>query len=252
MKVVLFLLLFLPLFVTAQDAKTDSVTLKASLSMTGFYQGGNVDTYIFRAKSDVSFQPTKSWVLKTINSYVYQEFGKTKADEDILSLNFIHFNPHRKFYPLVLGFVSTNYRREIDLRYLLGAGITYQALNQPKYVLKFSITSEFERTNFGKTDFNRSQYDGQTSIKTFRGTLWVNGSYSLFNKKVILKHEFYAQPSLQESDNFRWQADFGLDFPIWKYLNFKINYLHTVESVVITNQKQVDNIMSFGFTLKNF
>ena len=90
MKKILYYFLFLPIFLSAQINESDTLNLKANLSLTGFYQGGNVETLIFRAKSDLSFKPLKKWVFKTKNSYVYQEFGKEKADEDILSLNFLH------------------------------------------------------------------------------------------------------------------------------------------------------------------
>ena len=100
--------LILPIFVSAQINESDTFKVKASLSLTGFYQGGNVETVIFRAKTDVSFNPKKNWVFKNQNSYVYQEFGKNKADEDILSLNFLYFHPERKIYPFALGFASTN------------------------------------------------------------------------------------------------------------------------------------------------
>lgn len=252
MKKILYYFLFLPIFLSAQINESDTLNLKANLSLTGFYQGGNVETLIFRAKSDLSFKPLKKWVFKTKNSYVYQEFGKKKADEDILSLNFLYFNPERKIYPLLLGFVSTNFRREINLRYLLGAGVTYQILNKKNNWLKLAISSEYEQTDFGKGNFNLSEYNGNKSLNTFRGTIWVNGKYHLFKKKVIVNHEFYFQPSLEQSNNFRWQADAGLELPIWEFLNFKINYLHTFESVVIENQKREDNILTFGFTLKSF
>jgi len=252
MKKVLYYFLFFPIFISAQINESDTLNVKASLSLTGFYQGGNVETLIFRAKSDFSFKPWKNLVFKNQNSYVYQAFDKEKADEDILILNFLYLNPEHKIYPFVLAFVSTNFRREIDLRYLLGAGATFQILNEKKYWLKFSISSEYEQTNFSKTNFNYSEYDGAESINTLRGTIWVNGKYHVFKEKVILNHEFYFQPSLQQSNNFRWQADVGLELPIWKYLNFKINYRHTFESIVIENQKQEDRFLTFGFTLKSY
>ncbi|WP_460219453.1 DUF481 domain-containing protein [Psychroserpens sp. MEBiC05023] len=226
--------------------------MKANLSITGFWQSGNVETLIFRAKSDVSYKPWRKWVFKTKNSYVYQEFGKEKADEDILSLNFLYFNPERQFYPFVLGFVSTNFRREIDIRSLFGAGVTYQLLNKKDHWLKFSLSCEYEQTNFDETNFNRSVYDGNRSINTFRGTLWVNGKYKLFKNKLILSHESYVQPSLEKSDNYRWQADLGIELPVWKFLNFKVNYLHTYESIVIENQEQQDQFLTFGLTLKTY
>ena len=236
----------------AQINESDTLNFKANLSLTGFYQGGNVETFIFRAKSDLSFKPFKKWVYKTTNSYVYQEFGKEKADEDILSLNFLYFNPKRKFYPLVLGFISTNFRRKIDLRYLVGGGITYKIIDKEDDWLKIALSSEYEKTRFGKSDFILSEYDGKDIIETQRATIWLSGKYKLFKDKLILSHESYYQPSLEDSDNYRWQADIGIELPLWEYLNFKVNYMHTFESIVIANQKTEDNILTFGFKIKSY
>lgn len=252
MKTVFYCFLFLPMFISAQINESDSLNFKANLSLTGFWQSGNVETLIFRAKSEVSFKPWKKWVFKTRNSYVYQAFDKDKADEDILSLNFLYLNPDRKIYPLVLGFVSTNFRREIDLRYLFGGGVTFQVLNKKKNWLKFSLTGEYEHTNFNQTNFNRSEYNGNEIIDTFRATLWVNGKYHVFKNKVILSHESYFQPSLEDGKNYRWQADLGIELPIWRFLNFKVNYLHTFESLVIEDQDQQDTFLTFGLTLKSY
>lgn len=252
MKKILYSLLLISGIQSAQINQSDTLKLKAKISITGFFQGGNVQTLIFRARTDVSFKPTESLVFKTQNSYVYQEFGKEKADEDILSLNFLYLNPHKKIYPLVLGFVSTNFRREIDIRYLFGAGFAYQVINNNKSLLKLSVSSEYERTNFNTASFNLTEYDGEQSINTMRGTIWVSGKYHLFKKKIVLTHESYVQPSLLQSNNYRWQADIGLELPVFKYVNFKINYLHTFESLVIENQKQQDKFLTFGLTLKTY
>lgn len=248
----MYVFLIFPAVLSAQINESDTLKRKASLSLNGFYQDGNVETVIFRARTDLSFNFKENWVFKNQNSYVYQEFGKKKADEDILSLNFLYFNPDRKLYPFVLGFASTNYRREIDLRYLVGAGLTFQVINKNKNWLKFSVSSEFEQTDFQDTDFNFTEYNGESSIRTFRGTIWANGKYYLFKNKMILNHEVYFQPSIQTSNNYRWQADLGIGLPIWKYLNFDVNYRHTFESIVIADQKQEDRFLTFGFTLKSY
>lgn len=252
MKKTLYLLLLFPILLSGQINESDSLKIKADLSLTGFWQGGNVETLIFRAKSGVTYKPWKKWVVKTQNSYVYQEFGKTKADADFLSLNFLYFNPEKTIYPQLLGFLSTNFRREINARSLLGGGVTLQAYKKDKNWLKFSLTSEYEQTNFNNTNFNLNEYDGKDEINTWRGTVWVSGKYYLFKDKMILSHESYIQPSLEESNNYRWQADFGVELPIWKFLNFKINYLRTFESIVIEGQKREDQFLTFGFTLKSY
>lgn len=245
-------LLFIPLCISAQSNQSDTLKLKANLSLTGFFQGGNVQTLIFRAKSDVTYKPWKKWVFNTKNSYVYQEFGQEKADEDVLSLNFLYFNPERKVYPLVLAFVSTNFRREIDWRSLFGAGVTYKILNKKGKSLKVSVTSEYEQTEFNEDQFNRSEFNGNKSINTFRGTVWINGKYQLLEKKLVVTHESYFQPSLEQSGNYRWQADVGVELPISKKVNFKVNYLHTFESIVVVEQDEEDRFLTFGFTIKNY
>lgn len=251
-KSLLLCFLIIPLSLSAQINESDTLNTKASLALTGFWQEGNVETVIFRAQSEFSFKPWKKSVFKTNNSYVYQEFGDQKADEDILSLNFLYLNPDKTIHPFLLGFVSTNYRRKIDLRYLLGAGVTYQILQNKKQWLKISVSSEYEQTDFSQAIFNRSGYDQDHSINTIRGTIWVSGRYHLFEENVILTHESYYQPSLEKANNFRWRADIGLELPIWKYLNFKINYLQTFESVVIEGQNQQDRFLTFGFSLKSY
>ncbi len=249
-KLIAYLLSF-PILLSAQVNESDSSKLQANLTLSGFWQDGNVETVIFRAKSEVSYQAWKKWVFITKNSYVYQEFGKQKADEDILSLNFLYFNPKRSVYPLLLGFVSTNFRREIDVRYLLGVGATFQLLNKKKNWLKLSISSEYEQTDFTNPNFNRPSYNTSPTIKTLRSTLWINGKYQLAKDKVIVTHESFFQPSVSQGDNYRWQLEIGLKFPTWKFLDLNINYRHTFESIVIEDQRQQDRFLTFGFTIKN-
>ena len=252
MKKILALFFFIPLLLSAQDKEVDSLRVKASLSLTGFFQGGNVETIIFRAKTDLKIKLWENSEFSNVNSYVYQEFGREKADEDVLSLNFLSFHTDKRLYPFVLGFVSTNFRRQIDLRYLLGAGVTYQLMKKEKNSIKFSISSEFEQTDYVSDTFNISEYDGEPSINTFRGTFWLTGKHELFKDKLVFKYEGFFQPSLEQSNNYRWRADLSTELPIWDFLSFKINYLYTYENLVIQEQKRHDSFLTFGFTLKNF
>ncbi|MCR9100725.1 MAG: DUF481 domain-containing protein [bacterium] len=252
MKRLVLICFVLPICLFAQTDESDTLKLQARLSLSGIFQGGNVQTVIFRANSDLSYKLWEKWVFKTQNSFVYQEFGKQKADEDILSLNFLYFNPRKKVYPLLLGFVSTNFRRQIDVRTLLGGGVTFQLLKKDGNWLKVALSSEFEQTEFNNDTFNRAAYNGTQSIDTFRGTIWIKGKYHLFKRKLIVGHESYYQPSLERGDNYRWRVDLGLEIPLTRYLNFRTNFLHTFESIVIEGQRQEDSLLTFGFTVKSF
>ena len=170
MKRILYFFILIPFILCAQNTENDTLRLKADLALTGFWQGGNVQTLIFRANSNISFKPFKNTTFRTQNSYVLQEFGGDKADEDILSLNFININSHKRFHPLLLGFFSTNFRRQIDDRYIFGGGFSYQLINKNKYSLRISLTGEFEHTEFNTTDFKIDDYDGESEINTWRST----------------------------------------------------------------------------------
>lgn len=246
-------LLVIPFSVNAQEnSEQDSLNWKVDLSLSGIYQAGNVETKIFRASTNFTIKTYKQWVFETKNSYVYQEFGKTKADEDILSLNFLNFNPTKKLYPLMLSFISTNYRREIDLRYLIGVGVSYRIVDKEDHSLIFSLSTELEHTEFGRSTFNKTEYNGDASIRTFRGTFWVNGTYELIAEKLIVSNETYYQPSLSLDNNYRWQSNTSLHFPIWDFLDINITYLYTYENIVIVGQKPEDRFLTFGFTLKGY
>ena len=74
MRKILLILLLFPILFSAQINESDTLNLKARIAVTGIYQGGNVETLIFRTKTDLSFKLQKNWVFKNQNSYVYQAF----------------------------------------------------------------------------------------------------------------------------------------------------------------------------------
>lgn len=252
MKKIIFCLLFLPGILSAQINVSDTLKLKADVSLTGFLQGGNVEAVVFRAKQDFSYKALKKWVFRTTNSYVYQEFGQVKADEDFLSLNFIYFNPEKKLYPQLIGIGATNFRRQLDFRSLFGFGLTYQILNEKKSWLKVSLSSEYEQMNFRTSDFNIAEYDGDVNINTLRGTIWLSGRYHLIDEKMILSLISFYQPSLEKNNNYRWQTDFAMEIPLRKYFSFKINYLDTYESIVVQGIREGDRTLTFGFSLRSY
>jgi hypothetical protein len=252
MRLFLFILTVLPILSYGQVKESDTLKLKARLSVTGLFQEGNVQTTIFRTKTEFQYKPLKDLIYQNTSSYIYQAFGGVKADEDILSLNFLTYKPENRIYPFALTFISTNFRREIGVRYLMGGGLTADFLKKKKSTLKLSLSSEVERTRFSNTNFNQNQYDGKAQVNTLRGTVWLYGRHSLFNDKVILFHESYVQPSLLEKENFRWRGELGMEFPVFKHLSFQVDYWHTFESLVITGQEQADRFLTFGVVLRSY
>jgi hypothetical protein len=53
---------------------------------------------------------------------------------------------------------------------------------------------------------------------------------------------------LGRNNNFRYQANIGVDFPVWKGLNLNANYLLAFENVVVEKVLQRDAIFTFGLS----
>jgi hypothetical protein len=246
----LFCIIFFPFFTYAQVNESDTLRLQSRISTTGAWQTGNVEIFTLRGKLDFSTAIHQKIVFKSQNSYLYQEFFNRRADEDLFSRNFLYYNPQAKVYPFAIGFIATNFRRQIDLRYFVGAGVTWQVLRQKNHLIKLALSGIYEKTNFTTTTFNKAEYNGQNQITTWRATLWLFGKHSLLNNKLILHYDCYFQPSVSQTDNLRWQAEIGADVPLYKGFSFTTNYIYTNESIVTVKQKIYDNILIFGLSYK--
>lgn len=248
------LALILPVIIAiAQNAKaqineSDTVKFQLRTSLTGNYQQGNVNILTIRSRVDFSYSPFRGFVFKSQNSSLYQEFSSKKADNDIFSRNFIYYQPLNIIYPFAIAYISTNYRRKIDARLFAGAGITYQLLNKPYHVIKLSANAVYETGSFNGTVYNYSKYNGSKNINLWRGTLFAGGWNYLFDKKLRFYYDGYWQPAFNDKNNYRTQFDLGIDFPVWKGLNFTMLYTFTHEHVVVAGIKQEDRILTFGLT----
>ncbi|OJJ15194.1 hypothetical protein BKI52_39715 [marine bacterium AO1-C] len=238
----------LPLGLQAQVNESDTARFQLQTTLTGVWQEGNAEVLIFRAKALASFRASNRLVFKTQNAHLYQEFFKRKADEDFFSRNFIYYRPSQKVYPFLLGFLNTNFRRKVDLRYFLGGGVTWQLIQARSQLLKVAISGEYEESRFAQSNFSDNRFDGSSTISTWRATVWLFGRYQL-GKKLILHYEAYYQPSFHLANNYRWQTDIGLEIPLWRFLNFRVNHLYTHENVVVLGTRQTDSIVTFGIRL---
>ena len=230
----------------AQLNESDTLRLQYNTALSGSLQSGNLEAAALRLKADVSLAPSPVWAIKTQNSYRYQEFFDRKADNDFYSRNFLYLWQQRRVYPFAMAFVSTNFRRKIDFRYFVGAGATWQLVRQPGHTVKTALSGVYESTRFDARLFNYSEYDGSENIGTWRATFWLFGKHSLIKKHLRLYYEAFAQPSLERGNNFRWQTEVSLEWPVWKGLSFTANYIFTHENVVVNNVKQNDRLLTFG------
>lgn len=232
---------------TAQINESDTLKFQIKTSLTGNYQTGNIEVLTIKGKLDLAAKLSKDFVYKSQNSTLYQEFYNKEADNDIFSRNYVYYRPQNKVYPYAIGYVSTNYRRKVDLRYFAGAGVTYQLIQTKNNVLKLSGNIVYEQTKFNATAYNDNYYNGTNRIKLWRASAFISGWSWILENHLRLSYDAYWQPALDHSKNYRTQMDLGLDFPIWKGLSATALYTYTHENVVPITTKTTDNILTFGF-----
>lgn len=231
----------------AQLNESDTLRFQLRASLTGSYQQGNVALLTMRGRLDFSLQFSKNLVFKSQNSGLYQEFGRTKADNDIFSRNFLYYKPFRKVYPFAIAFVSANYRRKLDIRYFVGAGATIQLLQKHRHTLKASTGLVRESSHFSKSNYTVSAYNGDKTINVWRATTWLMGKHHVTHIFRIF-YDFYWQPALGKAQNYRWQTDIGMEFSLWKGLSVNVLYLYTYENVVVETVKRQDQLLTFGLS----
>lgn len=232
----------------AQLNESDTARLQVRASLMGNVQQGNVEVTTVRSKLDVVASPGQSWVFKSQNSSLYQSFYSVKADNDLFSRNYLYYHPERRVYPFAIAYISTNYRRKIDLRYFAGAGATLQLINTPRHVLKLSAGAVYENTRFSASTYTETRYDGSPTIGLWRGTTWLGGWYYLPDNHLRFYYDAYYQPAFSDANNYRWQYDIGFDFSIWRGLAFNALYTYTHENVVITKIQLGDKLLTVGLS----
>ncbi|MGV3596901.1 MAG: DUF481 domain-containing protein [Bacteroidota bacterium] len=226
----------------------DTIKFQLRGAVGGNYQKGNVHLLIVYGKLDFSVRATKNVVFKSQNSSLYQSFYATKADNDIFSRNYLYWKPARTVYPFAIAYVSTNFRRKVDVRAFGGLGLTLQVINQKKHSLKVSAGSIYEQSNFTASTFNYSKFNGSKKMSLARATTYVGGWHRILGDKLKIYYNAYWQPAFDDNVNYRWQGDVGLEFPVWRGLSVNALYIYTHENVAINKIKQEDQILTFGLS----
>lgn len=243
----LFLGFIIPVL-KAQINESDTVKLQVRASFTGSYQQGNVALLALRGKLDASYSLAQQWVFKSQNSSLYQAFYAKKADNDVFSRNYLYFKPYNRVYPFAIGYVSSNFRRKIKLRYFTGLGASVQLVKNVRHVVKLSANIVYESSIFEDNVYNIAAYDGKNRIDLWRSTLYIGGWNYVLNKRMRVYYDVFGQWAWRDKRNYRTQADLGFDWPIGKGLSFSALYTYTHEQVVVQKIQQDDKILTFGLS----
>jgi len=238
--------LFFAGVVTAQIQEGDTLTFQLRTAVTGNYQTGNVELLAIRGRLDAVVKCSPKVVLKTQNSHMYQAFYGNKADNDLFSRNYIYYQPQRTLYPYAIAYISSNFRRKVELRYFAGGGATCQIVRHKNAVLKLSANAVYEQSRFSALTFSDGHYDGSDQISVWRASVFSYGSARVLGRRVRLFYDAYWQPAFDRRSNYRTQLDLGAELPVWKGLSFNALFTYTHENVVPTGTRPTDQLLSFG------
>lgn len=229
---------------SAQIIESDTARFQLKLAVTGFLQTGNVEVLNLRSTAEGGIRLGKVAYFKSQNNFLYQEFSGFKADADIISQNFMYYKPHRKFYPYLLSFLSSNYRRGIEFRQFSGIGMTYGLLKSDAIRIKLSANTVYETNKYLSANYNVTDFNGNTKINTWRLSGYFDLGYQF--KFGLIHVNYWIMPSLESNQLLRQQCDFSLSLKLYKRLNFLTNVRYTYESLVLRNSKNDDFFMGYG------
>lgn len=179
---------------------------------------------------------------------MYQEFGSRKADNDLFSRNYLYYRPERRIYPYIIGYVSSNFRRNIRIRMFAGPGLTWQTLRQSNHVVKLSANVIHEASVHSVVTYNDVRYNGSDRISVMRMTAFLSGYHHFLSRSVRLTYAAFWQPAIGDKNNQRMQWDLGLEIAVKK--GFSVNIQHTTvyEQVTAANVLPNDHLTTAGLS----
>lgn len=230
----------------AQINEQDTLSLAIQVQVGGSHQKGNVELSRVTGRVELLKQVGGQLVLKSQNSYLFQKIVGRKADENIESRNFLYYNPQSRLYPYAIFFLSTNYRRDVDLRYFGGLGATYQLLRTPRHNLKLSGNGLYEKSFYTNDLYNKGEFDGNSMLEAFWYSAYLSGFHKVGKQGLRLVYEVYWQQSVSNAGQFRFHVATGLDINVMKGLGIQSRYNFSYENVVALGNSTEDTLWTWG------
>jgi hypothetical protein len=206
----------------------------------GHYMNGNLQRWYSNTRLTLT-TANSILALTLAPSLMYGQAGKVVYEREVLVASTAQLFPEDQFFGHAIVAYDVSKRNKIESRWQTGAGMGMNLLRFSEHSVSVSHAFIYENTYFNVVEGNR----------TWRSSLRLKGSHQFFERAVILIHETYFQPSLQERDDIRWRATVSLEFPITKALSFRTTLDNIHESVVLTGRKQDDLRWTFGVSVGN-
>ncbi len=252
-KSILSTLLFMsmsPLW--AQLTEGDTLRFGYRVNVNGSWITGNVERLLINSNLELSHGEKKIGI-KSSNSYIYGTIFKRETENDMFSRNFFYLNPRNRFYPYAMLWLQNSKRQQINFRSQAGLGVSYALVSKGTHHVKVSGTITREETYYDGTNFFIIPENLEMDrVKNWRGTIRVLGNHVMANGKVKIHYETWYQPSLNDTENWRYFMNASLDVPISKHFSFRTAFLYNHDNIVLASIKRDDKIMTFGINWSNF
>jgi hypothetical protein len=211
---------------------------------------GNVNRVLFNTIGRFQYKGKGNmYKLNADVNYIYGEKDNKISENDLIS-NLNHsFWYDKQFYGIVFGTYEFSNLRGISNRYLVGAGIGWQAIRfNAEESKKMSIVPYLSITNamiYENTDFLK-----QADLTILRNSSRILANISFFKNKLIFNNTIFLQPSLSQ-DNFRASWNSILRLPLSSWFSFQSTLDYSYESFVLAGRQNSDIRLLFGFTFGN-
>lgn len=236
---------------SAQLNTIDSTRVLVKLAAAGSLLEGNVNRLLLINRLDVNYA-NPQWGFSNRTDYQYGSRNHALSENDVVTWNFLYYQPDKKLYPFLMTILETNYRRRISFRYQAGPGLTYAVIKRTSSLLKASLSLTYENTNYNGSKFEHSSDTSSHKISTFRITPRIFGVHHLWGNKCTLIYEWWLQQSLSNARNYRLMLEQGLEFPFIKRIDIKTTLRYTTENIRLKGLKPYDLFWVFGVVVKNY
>jgi hypothetical protein len=218
----------------------DNTEVRCRVSADGYYLNGNIKRWYANTRLTTTF--SSNTIMFTVTpSLLYGQSGKIITDRHMLTTASLHIFPRNLFFWYGVATYDFSRRNKIESRWQSGAGIGINTVQEPQHGISVTQALVYENTHFNVVEGN----------ETVRMSWRLKGFHELFERSVIVNHETYFQPSVEQFTDLRWRTTVSLDFPVTRALSFRTAVDNNHESVVLTGRKKDDIRWTFGVAVGN-
>ena len=227
----LIILILLPFYLLSQK---DTLHVKYSVQLTGFYNKGNNNNLFVNDNNTFLLENSKI-KNSTIYNYAYgQQTDVVNQNEHFFNNMFSH-KLSKKISTVALIELEQSFMRSIHLRYVGGLGFSW------------NISKVISLSNIFSLD--ETHYSDGSVLYIERSSLRLKINYEY--KKFTFKTETYVQPDVKLS-YFRFRSNTSLGYKVSKSISFIISAQDSYEQYVLKGRVNNDFNLNFGLSISNF